>query len=152
MKNIRLMGCMLMAVMGSGPLMAAPILTHKEWQDNQVISLLDLNESVIQDFTQGKMGDYILKCPEGACLPLKMTLKGQFLALESTAITPLYLKILKTCYVRCETQENFLFSTDLQTWKGFSEFFTGALNVSVDHQNGGPVAGVELELNQRKSS
>lgn len=150
MKRIRLIGCILMTTVGSGQLMAASTFTQEEWEGRQVISLLDVNEGLIQDFSQGKMGESILECPEGACLPLKLILKGEFLGLES-AEPPLYLKVLKTCYIRCEGQENLLFSTDLQTWKEFSEFFTGGLKVSVDRENGGPVAGIQLELNQRKS-
>ncbi len=150
MKNAKLLGCMLMVVAGSAQLIAAPTLKATEWSQNQIISLSDLNDRVIQDFANGKMSDLILECPEGASLPFKLALKGQFLALESAATTPLYLKALKTCYVRCEARETFLFSTDLQTWKGFSEFFTGELKVSVETENGGPIAGLQLELNQRK--
>jgi len=84
-------------------------------------------------------------------MPFKLALKGEFLGLESTQSASLYLNVLKTCYVRCEEKENFLFSTDLQTWKDFSEFFTGSLNVSVQAENGGPIAGLQFELNQRKS-
>jgi len=150
MKNAKLLGCVLMAVAGSAQLIAAPTLKTTEWPQNKIISLSELNDRVIQDFSNGKISDVIVECPEGTSLPFKLTLKGQFLALESTSIAPFYLKVLKTCYVRCEGKENFLFSTDLQTWKGFSEFFTGELKVSVDTEDGGPVAGLELELNQRK--
>lgn len=152
MKNAKLLGCMLIAVAGSTQLVAATTLKATEWSQNQnqIISLSELDDRVIQDFSNGKIGDAIVKCPEGTSLPFKLTLKGQFLALESTSILPLYLKVLKTCYVRCEGKENFLFSTDLQTWKGFSEFFTGELKASVETENGGPVAGLQLELNERK--
>ena len=152
MKNAKLLGCMLMAAAGSAQLIAAaPTLKSTEWSQSQMISLSHLDERTVQDFSNGKRSDLIIECPEGVSLPFKLTLKGQFLALESAAISPLYLKVLKTCYVRCEEKENFLFSTDLQAWKGFSEFFTGELKVSVGIENGGPIAGLELELNQRKS-
>lgn len=133
---------------GIGPLMASTVFTQEEWQGNKIIRLVDLNETGIQDFTKGKMGGYILECTEGAMLPLNLTLKGQFLSLESTA-APLFISVLKTCYIRCESEENFLFSTDLNTWRGFSEFFTGELKVFVEVENGGPMAGLQLELNQR---
>ena len=151
MKNIRFIGCILVAMIGSGQLMAASP-TGKEWQGDRIISLLAFDEGMVEDFLQGKMSDYAVECPTGACLPLKMIVKGEFLALDSADIAPLYLKILKTCYIRYEGKDNFLFSTDLQKWKGFSEFFTGELKASVNSQNGGPIAGLELELNQRKSS
>ena len=103
--------------------------------------------------TEGNLSDAILECPQGACLPLNMSLKGEFLSLESAHGAPLYLRVLKSCYVRCEERENFLFSTDLQKWEGFSEFFTGNLKVAVhEEHNGMPVAELELELNQRKST
>jgi hypothetical protein len=150
MKNAKLWVCTLLMIHGSAPLMATPTDQATELSQNQTIHLLDLNARVIQDFCDGKMSDLIVECSEGTALPFKLTLKGEFLALESEAISPLYLKVLKTCYIRCEGQENFLFSTDRQTWKGFSEFFTGELKVSVDAENDGPIAGLQLELNQRK--
>jgi hypothetical protein len=149
MRNAKLLGCVLMALAGS-TLIAAPTFKAIEWPQNQIIGLSELNDRIIQEFSNGKISDVIVECPEGTSLPFKLILKGQFLALESTSISPLYLKVLKTCYVRCEGKENFLFSTDLQTWKGFSEFFTGELKVSVETENGGPIASLQLELNQRK--
>jgi len=151
MKKVKLLGCMLMAIAGSTQLIAAPNLKPTEWSQNQVINLSDLSDRIIQDFSNGKMSDVIVECSEGVSLPFKITLKGQFLSLESAAISPLYLKVLKTCYVRCEGRENFLFSTDLHTWKGFPEFFTGEVRASVEMENGGPIAGLQLELNQRKN-
>lgn len=139
-------------LMGASPLLASSFsFGQKELRENQIISLLNLDERAMQDFTQGKMGDYTLECPKGAYLPLRMTLKGEFLALESAIATPLYLRVLKNCYIRCENKEKFLFSSDLEQWEEFPDFFTGELKVSVETQNGGPVARVELELNQRKT-
>lgn len=143
MKNVKLLGYLLMMVAGSGQVMGgAPI-------PDQIINLVDLSDSVVQDFTQGKLSDTIIECMEGTMLPFIITVKGEFLSMESASIAPLYLKVLKTCYVRCEEKENFLFSTDLKTWKGFSEFFTGELKVTVRADNAGPVAGIEFELNQQ---
>lgn len=150
MKNAKFLGCLLMIIAGSIHLMAAPTLTPTDLSKTEIISLSDLNDNVIEDFSNGNM-DCIVECREGTTLPFKLTLKGEFLALESAAISPLYLKILKTCYVRCDGKENFLFSTDLQNWKEFSEFFTGELTVAIETENGGPVAGLQLELNERKN-
>ena len=149
MKHAKLTGYLLMTMIGGSQLMAAPPSVPKEWQGNQAMSLLSISQQEIQDFSQGKLADYILECPAGACLPLTVALKGNFLALEPTSDTPLYLRVLKSCYVRCEEKENFLFSTDLQKWEGFSEFFTGNLTVSVENLNRSPSAGIGLELNQR---
>lgn len=148
MKNIRLMGCLLMTMIGSGQLIAASP-KETEWQSDRIVSLIALDEGMVQDFLQGKMTDYAVECPAGSSLPLKMIVKGEFLSLDSAEIAPLYLRILKTCYIRYEEKDTFLFSTDLQQWKRFSEFFTGELKASVNSENGGPIAGLELELNQR---
>jgi len=117
---------------------------------DRIIKIEELNQQKIDRFSQGKLGDHILECSEGTCLPLKMDLKGEFLALESSNAAPLYLKLLKTCYIRCEEKENFLFSTDLQNWKEFSEFFTGHMRVSLQAGGDEIIAGLELDLNQRK--
>ena len=145
MKKAKLFGCALMMAVATTQLVAA----SKTQSYDQIIRLSDLNDGMIQDFSQGNMGNFVVECPVGASLPFKFRLKGEFLGLESTRL--LHLNVLKTCYVRCQGKENFLFSTDLQTWKDFSEFFTGSLNVSVEVENGETVAGLQLELNQRKS-
>lgn len=147
MKKAKLFGCALMMAVAATQFVAAP----KTQVYDQIIQLSDLSDRVIQDFSQGNMGDFVVECPAGSSLPFKLTLKGEFLGLESTQSAPLYLNVLKTCYVRCKKKENFLFSTDLQTWKDFSEFFTGELRVSVEAENGGPIAGLQFELNQRKN-
>lgn len=144
MKKLAMLGFLMMTALVSGPLLGAT--------RDQILNLKELNQKEIEGFSQGKLNDHILECSEGTYLPLKMVLTGEFLAVESAAETPLYLKILKTCYIRCEEKENFLFSTDLEEWKEFSEFFTGRVNVSVKAQKDGTIAGLELELNQRKSS
>jgi hypothetical protein len=126
-----------------GQLMAAPT------DGQQRISLLDLDESVMQDFYLGKMGETIVECPEGARLPLKLIVKGQFLSLEPAA--PLCLTVLRTCYIRwMGGGENILFSSDLQTWKGAGEFFTGELRASIEKESGAPLAALHFELNQRE--
>lgn len=144
MKNAKFFGITLMMAVATVQLMAAP---HSY---NQIIQLSDLNDRMIKDFSQGDMNDFVVECRAGTSLPFKLILKGEFLGLEANSIAPLQLNVLKTCYVRCEGKENFLFSTDLRDWKGFSEFFTGSLNVSVEAEDGGPIAGLQFELNQRK--
>lgn len=147
MKKANLFGYAMMMAVAATQLVAAP----KTQSQNQIICLSDLNDKVIQDFSQGNMGDLVIECPAGASLPFKLKVEGEFLGLGSAPLTPLNLNVLKTCYIRCEEKENFLFSTDLKTWKAFSEFFTGSLNVSVEAENGKPMAGLQFELNQRKS-
>lgn len=144
MKKANIFGYALMMVVAGTQLTAAP----NSQAYNQILVLSDLNELVIKDFSSGNREDLVVECPAGAILPCTFTLKGEFLGLEAA---PHNLNVLKTCYVRCVEKENFLFSTDLQTWKGFSEFFTGSINVSVGADSGGPIAGLQLELNERKN-
>jgi len=149
MKNAARLASMLMTVVGSFQLMASPLPKPQNECYDQIVNLSDIDDHGIQDFSQGKMINLILECPEGAILPLKIVVKGQCFALEATR-EPLYLRVLETCYVRCVAQEEFLFSTDLQTWRGFLEFFTGQLQASIGIEKAGPVAILELELNPRK--
>lgn len=135
MKKAIVLGCFLMGAVGA----TSP----------QMVSLPELSDRVMQDFSAGNIGDLIVECPEGTLLPFKLALKGCFLTLEPDSPQSLYLKVLKTCYVRCVGKENYLFSTDLHTWKGFFEFFTGEVKVSVETEEGGPVALLEVELNHR---
>ena len=117
---------------------------------NQIIRLSDLNERMIQDFVQGNMGDFfIVECTEGTYLPLQLNVSGEFLNLLPETSSPIYIKVMKTCYIRSDSEMNFLFSADLQNWKNFSEFFKGALNASVLPGNEGPVAQLHFDLNQR---
>ena len=146
MKKANIFGCALMMAVLATQLAAAP----QTQSHNQVICLSDLSEQLIHDFSHGNMKDCIVECPMGSSLPFQLKLKGEFLELTS-ALIPLQLNILKTCYVRCVEREHFLFSTDLQTWKDFSEFFTGEVRASVEMENGRPMAGLQLELNQRKN-
>jgi hypothetical protein len=148
MKKLPMIGFIMMTAFSSGQLIAG----QKEWRSDQILNLEELNQKEIEGFSQGKLGEHILECSEGTYLPMNIILSGEFLALESANTAPLYLKVLKTCYIRCEEKENFLFSTDLQEWKEFSEFFTGRVNVSVKAEKDGTIAGLELELNQRKPS
>lgn len=149
--NMKFIGFLLLSVIGSGELMATDHLSEKEWHSTRVIRLTELDEQTTQDFFNGKMSDSVLECSEGATLPLITILKGEFLASDPTENLS-HLKILKTCYVRWKDTNNLLFSTDLQDWKEFSEFFTGSIKASVQTQNGKTVAGLELELNQREAS
>lgn len=144
MKNVKWLGYLFMMVVGAAELKADS--TH-----NQIISLSDVNDKTMEAFAHGKMNDLIVACQEGTRLSFKLNMKGQYLALESAALSPLYLKVLKTCYIRCEEENNLLFSADLKEWKDFSEFFTGAINLLVREEEGEVVASLQLELNERSN-
>jgi hypothetical protein len=140
MKSIRLLGCIWLTLMSTAqfPLHAAKQLSE--------IRLTEVDESFIQDFSQGKMQDWIVECPEGMLLPLRLNVKGEFLAASSE---PIVLTIMKTCYIRCEQKDQFLFSGDQKVWKSFSDFFTGELRASVHAEDKALTAKVELELSAR---
>jgi hypothetical protein len=112
----------------------------------EIVKLSDLKQEMVEKFAEGKRDDLIVECKEGTSLPLKIDLKGQCLALESA---PLNLKVLKSCYIRCQGDKEFLFSSDLLTWKNFGDFFTGELKLSVGPEAEGVLARLQLELNQR---
>jgi hypothetical protein len=116
--------------------------------EQQIVNLSDLNDDVIRDFSEGKRSDFIIQCKEGNTLLFKLALDGEFLSLESVA--PTFLKVRKSCYVRCDQKQRFLFSSDLETWKEFSEFFTGELKTSLFAKNGQPEVALELQLNQKR--
>ena len=109
--------------------------------------LEDLTKESLEDFVEGKSENMIVACPAGLVLPLNLSLKGEFLALEPHQQA---VKILKTCFVK-QVKETFYFSADGKTWKDFSQFFTGKLGVSISIEQDKPVAGVECELTQRNS-
>lgn len=111
------------------------------------VSILDFKDHVYQEFIQGKLDDVIIKYPEGTIVPLKLSLKGDVLAIDSTG--EINLKTLKTCYIRCPSQDHLLFSSDLKEWKTFPEFFMGNIKMSIKPQNIEHVANLEMELDQR---
>jgi hypothetical protein len=118
---------------------------------NRILKVEEMCGANIEKFPQGQLGDCIVEFSEGARLPLKIEFLGEFLGIESQSPTPLFFKVLKRCYVRCEEKDTFLFSTDLQNWKEFSEFFSGHMNFSIKEDNKTVGAQVELELSQKKS-
>ncbi|KAF3361464.1 hypothetical protein PHSC3_001838 [Chlamydiales bacterium STE3] len=113
----------------------------------QVVALSELTQDMIEDFFTGKTPQSILECPSGSVLPFNLSLKGEFLALE-VEDTYSNIKILKTCFIK-RLEDTFVFSTDLQHWKDFQEFFTGRVGVSLNIEEGTPSVGFNIELNQR---
>lgn len=149
MKNTKLLGCLLTLFVTSSPLTVQG--GEADGTYHRIIRLTDPRDNqAVEDFFQGK-NNFVLECAEGTSFPFRIKVKGQLVELDETD-KPLYLNILKTCYLRYEDGENFLFSADLQTWKEFLEFFTGELNISVGIENGNLIADLQLEVNQRESS
>ena len=108
---LRIWGCL--ALMAAGSLQMSA--------QEKMINLNQADETIVQQFTQAKLADCIMECPTGASFPLRLTIEGEFL--HSASISTL--KILKTCYIRCQEPEHFLFSADKQHWSEFEVFFTG---------------------------
>ncbi len=129
---------------------------HANLQDSsicppsQIVRIAEWSNTNISEFIEGKHSDVIFECPKGSHLPLKISIEGEILALQPTNETPLAIQILKTCYIRCLEQGHFVFSSDLVTWKEFSEFFTGKLGASLQViEEGQPMATLQLELHQK---
>jgi len=113
----------------------------------QVIALRELTKEMVEDFFTGKTPQAILECTEGSNLPLYLSLKGEFLALEGEAPS-IKIRVLKTCFIKCQ-KESFFFSSDLENWKEFDEFFTGEVGVCLNIEDETPVARLNIDLNQR---
>jgi hypothetical protein len=142
MKHARLIGYIVMTIMGTGKLVASSPI-EKNWQ---TISLSNLKDGDVENFCHGKLKDSIIECSEGSFIPLKLTVKGEYLSLSNDSSD---LKVMKTCYVRCEEMGKFLFSSDLEEWKEFGEFFTGSINVAIEQHDEVAMIGLEVELNKR---
>ena len=76
------------------------------------MSLGDLTEETLENFTKGKQQNVVVECPAGMVLPLTLSLQGEFLALESRGETAAHVKILKTCFMKC-INETFFFNIDI---------------------------------------
>jgi hypothetical protein len=143
MQSRRFIGHTIVLLIASASLMAAV--------PRDIVNVVDANEELFRNFTAGN-DQLIVECGEGAELPFKMSIKGNCLQLDSSQQSAVSLKVLQTCYVRCvkENELQFLFSSDLEQWKSFSDFFTGELKLTVVTEEAGTIARMELELNQRK--
>lgn len=112
-----------------------------------MIDILDLDPAAVEEFAKGDYQDVIVRCPEGIFLPFHMNIKGEFLDLDPTPLV--YIKVVKTCYIKCLGPQVLLFSSDLKVWKNFDEFFTGSINLSYKIEDKEPAIGLNALLNQR---
>lgn len=133
---------LMIAALGIGAIFAADLCAKP-----QMVHLGDLTQKVMEDFIEGKHENMVVICPEGMVLPLTFSVKGEFLALQSSE-APAQVKILKTCFVKC-VGKVFFFSLNGEHWRDFSEFFTGKLGASLGVGEQGAFAGVDCELYQR---
>ena len=121
-------------------------LTNDRNREFQVIRLSEITEEMIQDFFTGKRSQWVLECPEGSVLPFHFSVKGEFLAVEDTWSE---VKVLKNCFIK-RLNDKFLFSTDLQQWKEFQNFFSGKIGVALNLEEGDLTLGCHLELNENR--
>ncbi len=111
----------------------------------RVVRLQEMTREKLEAFFTGKTPEVALECPQGIDLPLNLLLKGD---LELASCSPLNLKILNGCTIRC-LGDDFLFSSDGQNWRSFHEFFTGVISFSLNTEGGRPEMDLSIELNRR---
>lgn len=139
-------------------LLTTLMLVHPIWaQDNFLIqeesnvpyfeiNLKSLTPENLKEFLAETHTPFILECAEGSIVPVNIHIKGDFLDQES--IPTLYLKIMKTCYMK-RSSSALLFSLDKTHWREFQEFFTGSLGVALSQISECADFSLSLELNQR---
>lgn len=113
----------------------------------EIVPVSAITNEILMNFFQGKTPHIALEFTEGTILPFRVSLSGEFLAIENND-SPRIIKVMKTCYVR-SVGGNFLFSADLHNWKDYHAFFTGKLGISFAVADGIPFIDVGLELNQK---
>ena len=131
----------------SGRTMAA---SHpaSETNSNNIIQIQEVNDEILANLTQELL---IFELTEGASIPVKLFLKGDVFELESTSENAFLIKTLKTIYFKKAEGAEFLFSHDLEIWKGFFEFFKGSLNINYSVREGeGAFFDVTSDLNTRE--
>lgn len=114
----------------------------------QIITLTDLTQKTIADFFADGAEHFVLECTEGMILPLNLSFKGEFLALDIDGASCM-IKVLQTCYIK-SVDGTLLFSSDVHDWKTFQEFFTGMMSVSLNVVEGDVAVGLCIELNSRQ--
>jgi|GEM_PF-1085907 len=132
-----------------------------EGESYQVAPLSEMTQDQAENFFAGNTPFIVLKCEQGSNFPFNFSLTGEFLSVNSGEApqTIQTIQILKTCYVKCLKKTAFfsgettgytlLFSTNLQDWKNFDEFFTATVGVFIQAKDEAKLVQFNLELNQR---
>lgn len=151
-KAIVICVCMAYAGMSTAMVMSneTPVacLHTDDGSDYTIINLSSMTSEQLKGFFNGETIQLVLECPEGASLPLHLSIAGEFLALDPLDEPPYRLRILQTCFIKNEKQ-NFYFSDDCVHWKEFSDFFSGSIGVSVNNESARDVS-LLLELNSKR--
>jgi hypothetical protein len=147
MKNI-LPRLLILALIGPSLLLAKDHSKKKETQEEPtIVTLAEFSKTLEAGIELDKIKNIILECPQGAELPIKMTIRGDMLSLEPNLLT---IKLLKPCYIK-SGKGSLKFSSDLKKWVEFSEFFIGKAAASLEFQNLATLINLELELNLHKN-
>ena len=113
MKNM-LSHLLVLALIGPSLLLAKDRSKKNETQEEPtIVTLAEFSKAIEAGFEVEKFKNVILECPQGAELPLKMTIRGDMFSLEPNLLT---LKLLKTCYIK-SGMGSLKFSSDLKKWE-----------------------------------
>lgn len=100
-----------------------------------IIQITDVTEDMLGMFLAGEVHNVIVEFPEDTYIPVKYLLTGNLINLVPEERPPVYLKIMRTFYLKMDA-EGYLFSTDMQNWKQYSDFMSGEVSCSIKLCNG----------------
>jgi hypothetical protein len=110
-----------------------------------IIRITDVTEDMIGAFLSGEVHNAIVELPENTYIPFKYFLRGNLINLVPEERAPIYIKIMRTFYLKVDEQD-FLLSTDLQNWKPLFEAISGDVSLSIETSNGHPTFCAETTL------
>ncbi len=150
--NKSIVGYLLIAILGTSSLMAGHKKKNKRAGEEpaQVLSFEEFALDAVDGFSKGKSQNYIVECPAGMQLPLKLSMSGDMFQVEPND-SIVNIKLLKPCYVKCTKKQGLLFSVDMEKWKEFDEFFSGSVSASLGVQDYYPLAKLELDLHHEEN-
>jgi hypothetical protein len=113
------------------------------------VNVYDLSEDMLQQLLSGNLSNIAVEFPEHAQLPLNLFLDGDLISLVNPEGIPAYIKFNRSIYVR-NLNGTFLFSTDLQQWRCYRDFFGRVVHAGFQVDPFvGPVISLGAELNEK---
>lgn len=106
------------------------------------------NQETINDFFGGKMQNYALELTKGVIFPFELVIKSSFFSLKNPGGLS-ELTVEQTLYIRCLGDNRVVFSSDLENWQHFEDFFTGSIGTSLNVSNTDTHTGITIELEKR---
>ncbi len=131
----------LVAICGSAPLFCENLPYKK-------MTLSEFGQQLYDGVDPKQFGNVLVECPAGSELPFKFSLRGDVFCFEPTQDVKFSIKLVKTCYLKFDSSNGLVFSTDLHHWKDFAAFFIGQASASFNIENNVPVATFEMELHE----